>query len=573
MAQPGNPDLGFNGTGQQISPDRYVTELAHSSALQPDGKLLVAGGGNLMPMTFSDGFIIRRYHVNGQLDISFGQSGKVFSDFGEIQEDIYCMAVQEDGKILVGGVIGNNTANARKGILARYNPNGSLDAGFGVNGRIITSYTNAPGNEVIWRMKLLPGGKILISGYKGTYDGLLAKYTSNGQPDSSFGSNGLVQLNSFQAGGGRSSEDFYVQPNGKILVAGYNKIGGVYYFELSRYLSNGQLDISFNNTGYKTTFIDNMGALGYRITQQPDGKIIVLGKVRRPHGFLPGYEASDFVLVRYQSNGTPDSSFGINGVATANFYEHDVPTGITMQPDGKILVSGSTYHISDQGGRFVLARFLHNGSLDSSFAGNGTRIYDYNIMEGTCYGIHLASQRIYLTGWANAVNNSGTAFNVYAIQNDASPVSVVNVNLCPPVASTTFSAGSVAQSYQWQQSIDSVLFSNIINSSTYGGATTSSLSLINIPSSSFGYQYRCVLSSGVSNTFMLRFSNSWTGTQSSSWENPVNWSCGAVPDANTAVTINSGIVFINSNITVRTLTLNQGATLNVNPAFILTVTH
>lgn len=575
MAQPGSLDPGFNGTGQHFSPTPYATELAHASALQPDGKLLVAGGGIWPPMTVtvSDGFVIRRYNHDGLLDNTFGQSGKVFSDFGDVREEIYCMAIQQDSKIVVGGVIGNNVNDSRKGILARYNSNGSLDDSFGFKGRIITNYIGAPGNEIIRSIRILSDGKILVSGSKNIRDGLLAKYQTNGQLDSSFGNSGVVQLNTFQAGTGRESAAFEVQPDGKIIIAGSNKIGGINYLELSRYLPNGLLDITYNNRGYVTTFIDNLGARAYTLKLQPDNKIVVLGNVVRPHSFITGNLAADFVVVRYLDNGLIDNSFGSNGLVFTNFYENDVPSGLVIQADGKILLCGTTYHISDQGGRFIIARYLPNGTLDNAFATAGKRIYSNNILEGWCTGVTLANQRIYLSGWANSLTNSGTGFNIYAIQNDVSPLSSVTVDLCPPNASTTLSSALPGGIYQWQLSTDSVVFSNILDNANYAGSTTATLSINNIPSSLYGHQYRCLAGTAVSNTFTLRFLNAWTGAQSSAWENSANWSCAAIPDANTDVTINGGTVFINSNITVRTLTLNTGATLNVSPGFILTVTH
>jgi len=138
---------------------------------------------------------------------------------------------------------------------------------------------------------------------------------------------------------------------------------------------------------------------------------------------------------------------------------------------------------------------------------------------------------------------------------------------------TTPAAGNT---YQWQVNTGSG-FTDLSNNSIYSGVTTDTLNITNAPSTMYGYQYQCVITNNsvVSYSFdyPLQFAEFWEGGISSSWEDPNNWSSGTLPDSNTDVYINGGAVILNSNVSVRSVTLNPAASLTVNNGFNLTVTH
>jgi hypothetical protein len=151
------------------------------------------------------------------------------------------------------------------------------------------------------------------------------------------------------------------------------------------------------------------------------------------------------------------------------------------------------------------------------------------------------------------------------------------VTICPNSINPIFS-NLTGTSYQWQVNTgDGSGFINISDNSSYSGTTTNQLQLKNIPSSFYGYQYRCfVNASSLSHVISLKFVSYWNGSKGITWEDPFNWSCGNVPDANTDVVIQNGFTNypeVNSNISCRTVTVNTGATLKVNPGVNLTVTH
>ena len=146
------------------------------------------------------------------------------------------------------------------------------------------------------------------------------------------------------------------------------------------------------------------------------------------------------------------------------------------------------------------------------------------------------------------------------------------LQLCPPIGSSTLQSGLSGSSYQWKLDTGNG-FVNIADNTNYTGTNTSSLQLNNIPSSWNGYKYACVSNSIWSKVFSLQFANRWIGLSGTAWDNPLNWSCGTVPDSNTDVVINSGTVVLNTNTTIRTLKLNAGVNLTVNAGFILTILH
>jgi hypothetical protein len=158
-----------------------------------------------------------------------------------------------------------------------------------------------------------------------------------------------------------------------------------------------------------------------------------------------------------------------------------------------------------------------------------------------------------------------TAIHVYINQNGS------DAELCPN-GNKTLRSNITGGTYQWQLNTGSG-FTNIINGANYSGVNTVALNLVNIPSSWYGYKYRCVVSGNNSKTFTIKFVNKWTGSMNSSWEQPGNWSCGIIPDSNTDVVISSGSVTLNSNVTIRSLKINPDVNFTVNPGFNLIILH
>jgi len=148
----------------------------------------------------------------------------------------------------------------------------------------------------------------------------------------------------------------------------------------------------------------------------------------------------------------------------------------------------------------------------------------------------------------------------------------LEVKLCPPVATTTLTSDINGTNYQWQVNTGSG-FLNINDNINYSYSTSPELYLTNVPSAWNEYQYRCVVDGNNSSTIVIKFPNEWNGSVNANWEDPSNWSCNVVPDANTDVIITNGTVVINSDVTIRSLTLDPGVNFTVGPGYKLTVLH
>ncbi len=323
---------------------------ARSVVVQVDGKIVVTGYAS-GPNINSE---LVRYNADGSLDTSFGSGGIISS--GPDSATGSGVALQTDGKIVVaGGAFGNSNDFA----VARYNSDGSADASFGTGGKVVTHF----GTSGSYGVAIQPDGKIVLTGYAGG-DVAVARYNTDGSRDQSFGTGGGVTTDF-----GGSFEDagysLLSQPDGKIVIAGITRAGD-YNFALARYNNDGTLDATFGAGGKVTTDFASADNIAYSVTLQPDGKILASGVA----GNDPN---SDLALVRYNADGSLDATFGTGGrVKTdlgGSFLE--AAEGVKVQPDGKIVVAGFTLFGSPLGANFVVVRYNSDGSLDSSFGSGG----------------------------------------------------------------------------------------------------------------------------------------------------------------------------------------------------------
>ncbi|MEI7696295.1 MAG: delta-60 repeat domain-containing protein, partial [Chlorobium sp.] len=341
----GSIDTSFGAGQGKITTDFGYSDFGLSVAVQSDGKILVGGQSEDIGSNNSNyKFTLARYNLDGSLDTSFDGDGKVISSFGCGQS----LRVQADGKILMVGNV--NTATSSNMALLRYNIDGSLDTSFNGNGEVITAVGGA-GQDVA----LLPSGKILVagsSGNNGNQDFVLAQYNANGTLDTSFNGGATVTTD---FGGDDMVSDVVMQSDGKILVVGYS-LNRTNNISIARYNSDGSLDNTFSGDG--KIMVDYGGnEQGYAVTVDPDGKILV-----------SGHSDSNVVLLRYNADGTPDTTFSGDGLVTTNIggvplFDGRTFTGtdVTLQTDGKILVSGQS------NGDAALVRYNRDGSLDTTF--------------------------------------------------------------------------------------------------------------------------------------------------------------------------------------------------------------
>ncbi len=267
----------------------------------------------------------------GDLDTSFSGDGRVTWDSGG-QEWANAIAVDHSGRIIVGGAAGGDFA------LVRYAADGSVDSDFGTAGVVVTDHNG--GGDAVKALAIQADGKILAAGITGTsnnFDFLIVRYHADGTLDSSFGGNGMTTID-FNGQDDRLKA-IVLQPDGKILVAGYTETGTYADVAIARLDSAGKLDQNFGFTNGKATMDFNQtDNHAYVLALQDDGKILVGGE-----SYNLAKSHSDFFLSRLNSDGMLDTSFHYQGTSIATYatgkYFSRV-TSIIQQADGSIRVAG-----------------------------------------------------------------------------------------------------------------------------------------------------------------------------------------------------------------------------------------
>ncbi|MBI5779238.1 MAG: hypothetical protein HZA49_07265 [Planctomycetes bacterium] len=318
-----------------------ISVMALITALAVTG----CGGGS----SSSDSGSSAPLYSTGVLDTTFGGDGVVTTTIGT-DSQANAVALQTDGKILAAGSASNSDFG-----LARYNTNGALDTTFDTDGVVTATFGNGGEAKAI---ALQTDGKIVVAGMSNGQvqsEFALARYNSDGSLDTAFDTDGIVTTT---IGSGAGINAMVLQTDGKILAAGSGAGDG---FWLARYTITGTLDTTFDTDGIVTpTFAGVPNA----IALLTDGKILVTGWIYN------GSDA-DFALVRYNSDGSFDTTFDTDGVVTTTFNagSDSGANDMVLQTDGKILAAGFVY--SGTNVSFALARYNSNGALDTTFDTDG----------------------------------------------------------------------------------------------------------------------------------------------------------------------------------------------------------
>ena len=344
LAQEGELDPTFgNNTGgvvvgRTVIPQIPAMAVPRKMVMQPDDKLVVLGTA-----------VLARFNANGSADLTFGTGGltSVTSFNG------YALALQPDGMIIVAGE-GLSYEDFK---VARFLPDGQVDASFGVNGIVTIDFHSIV--EGAAAVSVGGDGKISVVGT--TFDALspavwvaVARLHTDGSFDNTFGGTGRVVTNVESV----SVYDAVHQPDGKLVVTGRHVPSDI--GRILRFLDDGSLDPSFGSNGI---VIDTTLSYTRAVAIHPAGGILVTGN--RPSNF-----PRRLCAIRYRADGSPDASFGVNGLAESP--ESGSGVDVIVQPDGKIVVAG----ISNSNGiQIGVLRFDMDGSLDAPFGTSGLTVY------------------------------------------------------------------------------------------------------------------------------------------------------------------------------------------------------
>ncbi|MDJ0757319.1 MAG: delta-60 repeat domain-containing protein [Ardenticatenaceae bacterium] len=364
----GQLDPSFNDDGL-LGTLPAATFNIYDVLVQSDGKALIVGEANTK-------IFVMRLTPAGFADTSFGALGMVIIDLGPQGYGgaiAKAAGLQADGKIVIGAYAAHSQT-LNDWVLLRLNPNGSLDTTFDSDGVVALS---AASNDILTDLDIQPNGRITATGFyidSGGQSGVsVVRWLSNGQLDSSFDGDGIWGTPSDTL---VINPQLAVQPDGRLVVAGDNRLGlaPTNDFFVIRLLNNGALDTTFSLVGSTYITADNSEESLGDLMLEPNGSIVLVGDTR-------GGSTEGVTIVRLLSSGALDSSFNGDGLLTVdvNGTQSAVGTGVARQADGKIVVVGEVDHFSILPGSFVdsfAMRLTANGQLDAGFASGGVLIHD-----------------------------------------------------------------------------------------------------------------------------------------------------------------------------------------------------
>jgi uncharacterized delta-60 repeat protein len=352
-ASPGDLDPNFGSGGKIVTDFEGATlpVIAYGLAVQPDGKIVVAGGSGR-------DFMLARYNPEGNLDSSFGTGGKVTTEVGQ---DLpfwdHKVRVLPGGRILVMGeriFLGGYS-------LVCYNADGSLDTSFGHAGMLVERFLDSYDANIA----VQADGRILLAG--GLENGFgFVRFNPDGTLDATFGTGGKVAIK--VPGLNSSASSVTLQSDGRIVAAGSSwkpNQGSSSRITLVRLGSDGSLDPTFGTGGVvrEGLYGDRYEKAGHVVVAL-DGRIVVAGQSITRNLYNP-----DLTLVRYTADGSLDTSFGDGGKVATDLGGMDLPSELVLQPDGRIVIA--------MGEGFELIRYNSDGSLDLSFGSNGVVSTDF----------------------------------------------------------------------------------------------------------------------------------------------------------------------------------------------------
>jgi uncharacterized delta-60 repeat protein len=322
---------------------------------QPDDKIIVVGQTSGY---FFDDIFLARYESDGLLDSTFGEDGIVVTPINPRDDQAFAVALQSDGKILVGGSTYEGEYQNYEMIIIRYTADGLIDSSFGDDG--ITTFDTFSMNSYLSDIDFDSEGRIIAVGHR-IYGGgskiVVARLTENGLLDRSV----VIEVSTAEFTQGES----VVIDNDGIIVVGYHRDEYVddENIILARLNSDLELDPSFGSLGMTITDLDGTDDRGRALLMQDGARLIVAGSTE-------GASGSDFVLVGYTLSGLLDTSFGNNGVVVTSVGPgNDEAWDMAFLNDGRIVVVGQSHN--GEYDEIAIVRYLSNGTPDQSLGANG----------------------------------------------------------------------------------------------------------------------------------------------------------------------------------------------------------
>ena len=411
FAAPGDLDRSFGSRG------KVVTQLGkgHASALDVlvvSNDRIVVGGSSEPKGGTGTVLTLVRYKADGSVDPTFGKKGVVTTPLGAFA-GVNALALQSDGKIVAGGH--TSTGANTDFVLTRYNEDGSLDTTFSGDGIVTTDLSAA--TDTLQDVAISPDGKIVAVGQFFTgnrYDGAVVRYHSDGSLDTTFDGDGIATVSI--SGEGDELYSVAVQSDLKIVAGGSLETppSGM----LVRLTENGAFDPTFDGDGIAVVPV-GAGSSIFSLLLEPDGQIVAGGVGILLDGITYRH---DFVVARYNTNGSLDTNFGTGGVVTTDIDANtDIVLDLQRQSDGKIVAAGYTEPRYDVD--FAVVRYQENGTLDPTFGTGGIVRTNFGRLQNSrrntidyAYGAAIQSNgRILLVGTSNKGSTSRRRVDRFAL--------------------------------------------------------------------------------------------------------------------------------------------------------------
>ncbi len=475
-AQPGTLDKSFGDTGLVL--DKQAQGYLNSINMQRDGKIIAAGVGGYNNNTKP--FRLARYNTDGSRDSSFGNNG--FAGGNELSQ-ILGVAIQPDDAIIAFGSL---ISEAR---IARYKKNGSIDSSFGTNGIVVV---NIGKTDVPADIALQPDGRIVLGGYIINADNearqfFLLRYLPDGSLDKTFADGGMKIVGTANGMKGLATLNaIALQKDGKIVVTTSDDKPYVYRFN-----EDGSTDTQFGSNG--RAFFQNavdriVNFAASKIAVQEDGKIVgggISGTFNMQHSYISA--------ACINADGGIDSGFGKSGLQYTTFEKYESEgTGLLLQTDGKIIITGRTYDRNQTFSYPSLIRLYSDGALDSTFGAYGQTVTEFNGFT-VIQGALLQKDNKIVLGGNSFISDSPDGADYFLLaryNNDISrrQMIVTRIKSWLQHHGITWQADNNVRYYTVQKSVDggityqpvAKLYNNHQSALTYEEATTNSNALYRV---------------------------------------------------------------------------------------------
>jgi uncharacterized delta-60 repeat protein len=360
-----------------------VGDIAQAVVVDPDGSVVLAGSNG------GSSSVLVRLTPAGALDPSFGSGGIAINDLSVSRGDaLRALVSLNGGGYLACGSFNNVAGTGFDFVVARFTDKGALDPSFNNVGYVVTPFAAVSAPDQCNALALQTDGMIVAAGVT-TVGGhphvALARYTTGGALDGNFGTGGLVDINgAASANGDSEARALVLQPNGKLLVAGYaTGAGNDDLMVLRLNAADGSPDTNFGTGGITRTPVGTSEDIGNAMVLQPDGGIVLAGSSIVTGGHR------NFVLARYTTAGVLDPSFGTGGLVTTAIGPSDAYAyALTLMPWGRLVAAGSArINTSSAETDLAVVAYNANGSLDHYFGIGGKRMVDISTLQNVVYGL------------------------------------------------------------------------------------------------------------------------------------------------------------------------------------------